>query len=688
MTLSKRLVTRSQAQRAERRLAVRAKHRAHSKQITQSDFGTIVAQAEHDGRFVLPAACDDNGVLLKHPAIAYSEFADKRPVPKRIELWLHRFPTRGGLYLTGALSGYFAVDCDSPAAIRWLVRMGIPLTQIVKTRRGWHVYFRWPNFTVRNSASKIHPGVDIRGVGGVTVAVGSVHESGFVYQWRRGHSPRDVRIASAPKWLLDSLRKQNEAREAAPASGPVLDTVALDERGQWFETKIVSKFTRVTGRTHDANFITKVMGLCPAHDDHNPSGWAGLRPDGSIHLGCSSGCEFTDLLNAFGVTSEALAVPITTKEKLRLEADTLREFAKADAKAKKVVKSTKAARDDGFMSVAEMLVRKYPPEKWMVDGMLLYDGFSMLAGQPKFGKSTDARNLALCTARGIPFLGRRTDQVRTLYLGFEENPAVMTDHFKAMGARGDDLLFARAGLIPADNRIEWIEEKIIEFNPKMVILDPLSQVIRVEDWSAYGGMTAALEPFILMGQKYHCHVCIVHHESKGRLGESSGNKVLGSTALYGSVETLISVSASRGYFSIESSQRTGTNLPPTALAFDKATGIVSVLGNLREVTTQDVLAQLHEFLAKHGGSSGLSAHALIKGIGARRGLVLDALRRGVKTGFLIAVGTGKRGSSRTYRAKILSASSAALNGNGRGPGDGYLGGLTQTAMVAANEKVG
>jgi hypothetical protein len=513
-------------------------------------------------------------------------------------------------------------------------------------------------------------------------------------EWLPGKSLDDLDPPPLPAKLIAAAR-EIKAAPTEHASGPVLDTGAMTEREAWFEDHIAAKFTHITGRTHDENFTIKIAGQCPAHDDHNPSGWAGLRPDGSIHIGCSSGCEFTDLLNAFHVSSESLNAPITAKEKARLEADTLREFAKADSKAAKsikaaksakAVKSTTAARDDGFMSAAEMLVRKFPPERWLVDGMLLYDGFSMLSGQPKLGKSTDARNLALCTARGIPFLGRRTEQVRTLYCGFEENPAVMTDHFKAMGARGDDLLFARAGLVPADDRIKWIEQKIIEFKPKMVILDPLSRVIRVEDWSAYGGMTAALEPFILMGQKYHCHVCIVHHESKGRLGESSGNKVLGSTALYGSVETLISVSASRGYFSIESSQRTGVNLPPTAIHFDKTTGIITALGGLREVTTQDVLAQLHEFLAKHGGDCGLGVKAIVKGIGARRGLVLDALRRGVKTGFLIAVGTGKRGSSRTYRAKILSESSAALNGNGKGPSDGYLDGLTQTAMVAASKK--
>jgi len=204
-----------------RRRAVCAKHRTHSKPprvITESDFAAIVAQAARDDRWVVPAACDDEGRLIKHPVIGYSEFADKRPVPKRIELWLCRFPTRGGLYLTGALSGFFVIDCDSPAAIRWLIRMGIPLTQIVRTRRGWHVYFRWPKFPVRNSASRLHPGIDVRGVGGVVVAVGSVHESGFVYQWRRGHSPRDVKIAKAPRWLLDWLKRQNEAREAAPAA--------------------------------------------------------------------------------------------------------------------------------------------------------------------------------------------------------------------------------------------------------------------------------------------------------------------------------------------------------------------------------------------------------------------------------------------------------------------------------------
>lgn len=81
----------------------------------------------------------------------------------------------------------------------------LPRCPLVRTGGGgWHAYLRAP-FAVRNSASKIAGGVDIRGVGGYVVAPPSLHASGQRYRWVAGCSVAKVEIPAAPDWLLNLI---------------------------------------------------------------------------------------------------------------------------------------------------------------------------------------------------------------------------------------------------------------------------------------------------------------------------------------------------------------------------------------------------------------------------------------------------------------------------------------------------
>ena len=89
---------------------------------------------------------------------------------------------------TGILTGggLFVVDLDSQDAADWFFSTYLPppTYSVLTGREGWglHMYFRCaPERTPKNSASKLHPGVDVRGVGGYVVAEGSMHASGRRY---------------------------------------------------------------------------------------------------------------------------------------------------------------------------------------------------------------------------------------------------------------------------------------------------------------------------------------------------------------------------------------------------------------------------------------------------------------------------------------------------------------------------
>jgi putative DNA primase/helicase len=98
--------------------------------------------------------------------------------------------------------GIFGVDLDGPEAIAWALQNLPPTPTVVVTPRGEHWYFRFPEGKVfRNSASKLFPGVDVRGEGGILVGPGSMHSTQVKYTLRG----EVVRPEDLPVLDLDEL---------------------------------------------------------------------------------------------------------------------------------------------------------------------------------------------------------------------------------------------------------------------------------------------------------------------------------------------------------------------------------------------------------------------------------------------------------------------------------------------------
>jgi hypothetical protein len=71
---------------------------------------------------------------------------------------------------------------------------------------GSHYLFAQPNVSIKNSASSIGQGLDIRGEGGYIVAAPSLHKSGKRYQWKN-----DCSLAPMPDWLLQLASEPSQS---------------------------------------------------------------------------------------------------------------------------------------------------------------------------------------------------------------------------------------------------------------------------------------------------------------------------------------------------------------------------------------------------------------------------------------------------------------------------------------------
>ena len=145
--------------------------------------------------------------------------------PDEVERWFAiGYPDANVAVVTGRVSGIFVVESDTvaghgvdgKASLRALeAKHGkLPETRMAISPTGSeHYYFNHPggDLKVWGSNSKLAPGVDVKGDGGMVIAPPSVKPGVGTYRWLN-YNP----IADAPAWLLELVCRSN-AKGARPA---------------------------------------------------------------------------------------------------------------------------------------------------------------------------------------------------------------------------------------------------------------------------------------------------------------------------------------------------------------------------------------------------------------------------------------------------------------------------------------
>jgi len=158
-----------------------------------NNFAAALAYSER-GFSVIPIRPD------KQPFIQWKEFQTRRATKEEIKKWFSQWPKANVGIVTGEISGVFVVDCDSQEAYEKIQAM-LPecfLTAIVKTPRGYHLYFAYASEKTISNAAGILPGVDVRAEGGYAIAPPSVNTEGKFYQWMEGLSIFEVSAPPMP----------------------------------------------------------------------------------------------------------------------------------------------------------------------------------------------------------------------------------------------------------------------------------------------------------------------------------------------------------------------------------------------------------------------------------------------------------------------------------------------------------
>lgn len=297
-----------------------------------------------------------------------------------------------------------------------------------------------------------------------------------------------------------------------------------------------------------------------------------------------------------------------------------------------------------FTRMADLLNENEDEIIWLMVDHLPMAGDSLLVAKPKVGKSTLSRCLALAVARGEEFLGCKTAQGSVFYLALEEKRAEVRRHFRAMGATSDDPIYVFCATSPADGLVQ-LHEAIKDIKPILVIIDPLFRLIRIKDGNDYAAVTNALEPLHALARQTGAHVLAVHHLGKG--DRQGGDAVLGSTALFAAVDTLLIMKRSDKYRTLSSIQRYGTDLEEITLQYDETIRTLSAGVTRTEADQAEAEEAILEFFSKT--EEAVEENVIHEAVEARRAVKLKAILKLVAGGKLNRTGTGKKGDRYRYQ---------------------------------------
>jgi len=303
-----------------------------------------------------------------------------------------------------------------------------------------------------------------------------------------------------------------------------------------------------------------------------------------------------------------------------------------------------AARGLVFTRLGDLLAE--PPEQvsWFIEGLLKAGGFSVLAGKPKSGKSTLARCLAFCAARGLRWLGRPVTQGPVLYVALEDLRSEIARSFAEMGADGADPLHLHIGMSP-DNALTELQAKIERERPVLVVLDPMIKFLRIWQPNDYGATTLALEPVLGLARDTGAHILGVHHLGKGQ--RTGADAILGSTAIHGAVDVALLMHRTGSHVTLSSeASRYGEPFGPITLDLDPDTGMVTAGQAAQEVSNRWLFSAIAECLDRMDGP--VTEPEIIKRVPGSKASVEVALREMVKAGDVARQGEGKRGSPYLY----------------------------------------
>ena len=295
------------------------------------------------------------------------------------------------------------------------------------------------------------------------------------------------------------------------------------------------------------------------------------------------------------------------------------------------------------VTLAELNMRPQNDKPWLVNELLPHDGMSLLAGMPKAGKSTISRCLAVAVAgEQSTWLGKAVNEGTVLHLALEERMETVLNHYNQLNAPADRIILIEDPWPKPKNPLEKLQYLISRYQPALVIIDPLIRCAAVRNTNDYAEVSEALDSYISLVRRFQTHIMFVHHANKH--GGEFGNEVMGSQAITGGVDTIISLKNAGGQRLFRAWGRDGVDIPDTMLTLEN--GWMEVIGTKTAVRAHDLRNEVIDLLNE--SEEPLAKDEIQKKLTCRRQTLIEVLDEAVSDGAIRAVKGGESGRKILY----------------------------------------
>ena len=471
----------------------------------------------------------------KRPALeSWAEFQHRRPTFSELESWWQDGQQKGVAIVCGQVSGIVVLDIDDPDKFEIALKaLGetLPDTPIVQTRKGWHVYFRYPqNRVVRRHDRLADWGSELRGDGCYVVAPPTVIE-GHKYHWAKRNGRLmalgQVPIADCPEWLLDAfgvpfadqpqkeptLSPQPEANGSlSPEQKSALKAILVPHwvEGQRHELALgFAGLLAKSGVTQDEALALLREIADEAQDNEWRDRERALKDTFNRLWKGEQVVGFKRLEEILGDQTTALIANIVRPQ--------------TSYKSQPAYPTNGQLQDFKVLTAADLLTLQTEPIPPVIDGLIFKGTLTVFIGETSVGKTTLFYHMAAALAKGENFLNRSITQPYKVLLIDAETPislaqAKLGDLIDPQDEAATRFYWLRLAGLSADDQqaCDRLLETIRQIQPDVVFVDPLNAVMLVEDFNDEAEARKQLLPWKRVADELGCAVILSAHPPKDR----------------------------------------------------------------------------------------------------------------------------------------------------------------------------
>lgn len=200
-------------------------------------------------------------------------------------------------------------------------------------------------------------------------------------------------------------------------------------------------------------------------------------------------------------------------------------------------------------------------DKYIVDNIIARKSITLIVASPKKGKTALGLNLGICINEGIDFLENKVRKTNVVYYCNELSGKLIQERIKRLDIPCSNTMKFYEGTSYVDfDEFERIIKSDVELGYEVFVVDTFSKIKYDRKYNAndYNDTYEVMAKYYELMEKYGCTFIMMYHTKKDSSIKSVSEKVIGSQALSGSVDTIIAINKSSEFdteFSLDVTSR-------------------------------------------------------------------------------------------------------------------------------------